>query len=175
MNAEIDPYPVSELQSRYSIGKQAVYNRLEALSIKPYKQGNRSFITLDQLLWLDQRHSHITAGGTMTDFISPQTESAISQVASLDTSTVPSQIESLVSLVEALALALKPVDPLAHLAHLERAANSGWLLTSSQVQQLLGVKPKVDKGEHSFSRGSFTFIKEGKIGGQTAWRVVKST
>ncbi len=95
MNAEIDPYPVSELQSRYSIGKQAVYNRLEALSIKPYKQGNRSFITLDQLLWLDQLHSHITASGTMTDFISPQTESAISQVASLDTSTVPSQIESL--------------------------------------------------------------------------------
>ncbi|MEW6496338.1 MAG: hypothetical protein AB1589_28020 [Cyanobacteriota bacterium] len=33
MNAEIDPYPVSELQNRYGIGKQAVYNRLEALSI----------------------------------------------------------------------------------------------------------------------------------------------
>ena len=43
---DIDPYPVSELQSRYSIGKQAVYNRLDALKIKPEKHGNRSYISL---------------------------------------------------------------------------------------------------------------------------------
>ncbi len=68
MNAEIDPYPVSELQGRYNIGKQAVYNRLDALYIKPTKQGNRSFITLEQLRSLDALQHHITAGGTMADF-----------------------------------------------------------------------------------------------------------
>ncbi len=31
---DIDPYPVSELQSWYNIGKQAVYNRLDALDTK---------------------------------------------------------------------------------------------------------------------------------------------
>lgn len=37
MMTDIDPYPVSELTNRYNIGKQAVYNRLEALDIKPKK------------------------------------------------------------------------------------------------------------------------------------------
>jgi hypothetical protein len=41
---DIDPYPVSELTNRYNIGKQAVYNRLEALKIKPVHQSNRSYI-----------------------------------------------------------------------------------------------------------------------------------
>lgn len=35
MNADLDTFPVSDLQTRYAIGKQAVYNRLEALEIKP--------------------------------------------------------------------------------------------------------------------------------------------
>jgi len=41
---DIDPYPVSELTNRYNIGKQAVYNRLEALKIKPAHHSNRSYI-----------------------------------------------------------------------------------------------------------------------------------
>ncbi len=186
MNAEIDPYPVSELQGRYNIGKQAVYNRLDALYIKPTKQGNRSFITLEQLRSLDALHHHITAGGTMADFQTRRSESPLSPVDTLDTPTGQTQAQdlvplpratdaaSLVSVVSAIAQAIRPTDPLAHLTHLERAATSGWLLTSSEVQQLIGIKPKVEPGGQSFTRGSFTFTKAGKIGGQTSWRVVKA-
>jgi hypothetical protein len=60
---DIDPYPVSELQSRYNIGKQAVYNRLEALKIKPEKQGNRSYVNYEQLEVLDGLDEHIARGG----------------------------------------------------------------------------------------------------------------
>jgi len=45
--AEIDPYPVAQLQARYGIGKQAVYNRLSALGIEPFKQGQKSYIGAD--------------------------------------------------------------------------------------------------------------------------------
>ncbi len=68
MKTEIDNFPVSQLQSRFSLGKQAVYNRLDALGIKPFKEGNRSYITADQLQLLDQLHEHINQGGTMAEF-----------------------------------------------------------------------------------------------------------
>jgi hypothetical protein len=64
---DIDPYPVSELTNRYNIGKQAVYNRLEALSIKQELHSNRSYISSAQLLLLDRLHEHIASGGTMAD------------------------------------------------------------------------------------------------------------
>jgi hypothetical protein len=169
---DIDPYPVSELTNRYNIGKQAVYNRLEALSIKPEKHSNRSYISSAQLLLLDRLHEHIASGGTMADFEPPQTESNISPVDLLDTSTGLSTSDDLVTLVERLATALKPAtSPLAHWEQLEKAVAHNWLLTTTDVKRVLGVKPKGD----SFSRGSFTFVRCGTIGNQAAWRVVKST
>jgi hypothetical protein len=41
MTVEIDPFPVAALLDRYNLGKQAVYNRIDALGIKTFKQGNR--------------------------------------------------------------------------------------------------------------------------------------
>ena len=72
MEVEIDNFPVSELQSRFNLGKQAVYNRLDALDIKPFKSGNRAYITADQLQLLDRIHEHLIQGGTMADFQSSQ-------------------------------------------------------------------------------------------------------
>lgn len=168
---DIDPYPVSELQSRYNIGKQAVYNRLDALKIKPDRQGNRSYITLEQLQVLDRLHDHITAGGTMADFQSPPMESSWSLVDSVDKTSGLSKTDDLITLIERIAAAIKPAEqPLAHLEQLEKAATNNWLLSTSEVQRVIGVKPK---GE-SFVRGSFTFVRSGKIGNQSAWRVVKS-
>jgi hypothetical protein len=169
---DIDPYPVSELTNRYNIGKQAVYNRLEALSIKPAHHSNRSYISSAQLLLLDRLHEHIASGGTMADFEPPQTESSLSPVDSLDVSSGLSRTDDLVTLVERIVTALRPAkEPLAHWEQLEKAVAHNWLLTTTDVKQVIGVKPKGD----SFSRGSFTFVRSGTIGNQAAWRVVKST
>lgn len=168
---EIDPYPVSELQGRYNIGKQAVYNRLDALKVKPEKHGNRSYITLEQLQILDRLHDHITAGGTMADFQPSPMESSLSLVDSVDKTTGLTKTDDLITLIERIAAALRPAEqPLAHLEQLEKAATNNWLLSTLEVQRVIGVKPK---GE-SFVRGSFTFVRFGKIGNQSAWRVVKS-
>ena len=167
----IDPYPVSELQERYGIGKQAVYNRLEALKIKPLKQGNRSYINSEQLEVLDRLDEHIASGGTMADFPPPGIESSLSLVDEVDKPTGLSKADDLITLIERIAAAIRPTaDPLAHYEQLEKAIANDWLLTTSEVQRVIGVKPKGER----FTRGSFTFVRSGKIGNQSAWRVMKS-
>ncbi|MEH2275423.1 MAG: hypothetical protein V7K40_11695 [Nostoc sp.] len=60
MTVEIDPFPVAALLDRYNLGKQAVYNRIDALDIKTFKQGNKSYITASaDVELLDQLHDHI--------------------------------------------------------------------------------------------------------------------
>jgi hypothetical protein len=73
-------------------------------------------------------------------------------------------------LVETIARHISATrDPLQHYVVLERAIASGWLLPTSEVRSLIGVKPSGDR----FQRGSFIFIRSGKIGAQSAWRVAK--
>jgi hypothetical protein len=108
----------------------------------------------------------------MADFEASITELSLSPVGSLDTSSGLTRTDDLVMLVERIAAAIKPAtEPLAHWEQLEKAVTHNWLLTSADVKRVIGVKPK---GEY-FPRGSFTFIRSGTIGNQTAWRVVKST
>ena len=198
MKTEIDNFPVSQLQSRFSLGKQAVYNRLDALGIKPFKEGNRSYITADQLQLLDQLHEHINQGGTMAEFkksaASPvdkteslvdKLESPVDKAASLvDTvergmnKSAANNLELMVQVVsagveKAIASSVQAKNPLWYMVELKRAADEGWLLTTKEIQELIGVKPRTKKGESTYTRGSFSFVKSGKIGGQTAWKVVK--
>lgn len=186
MTVEIDPFPVAALQDRYRLGKQAVYNRIDALQIQTFKEGNKSYITANDVERLDQLHDHISSGGKMDDFKSPRTELTTRPVDRLDTSTsrpvdtldTPTgQVNTLlevVALVEAIARHLQPADPLQHLKALEEAAAAGWLLSSVEVEGLIGYKPRVKKGEQQFTRGSFSFVRSGKIGNQSAWKVVKT-
>jgi hypothetical protein len=142
---DIDPYPVSELTNRYNIGKQAVYNRLEALKIKPSKQSNRSYISGYQLQALDRLHQHIASGGTMADFEASITSSPLNPVDSLDTSSGLTRTDDLVMLVERIAAVIRPTtEPLAHWEQLEKAVTHNWLLTSADVKRVIGVKPKGD-------------------------------
>jgi hypothetical protein len=56
---------------------------------------------------------------------------------------------------------------------LEKAEVAQWLLTTEEVEQLIGVKPQCHHDETSYQRGSWLFIKAGKIGSQIAWQVKK--
>lgn len=206
---DIDPYPISALQDRYGLSsRQAVYDRINALGIKPVARGK---ISSEQLDILDKLNEHIKAGGAIADFANPKDKldkHAASREAKptasfanaaptprtelarspLDLANIPVDkldnlpelasdsmtLENLTRLVEAIATLTKPEpEPLQHLIWLERAATSGWLLTTADVKNLTGVEPRTRKGERSFNRGSFAFIKSGKIGNQTAWKVLK--
>ena len=79
------------------------------------------------------------------------------------------------AVANAIAEKMTPPSPTWYLAELERARASGWELTTSQVKDLIGVKPSCKEGKKTFKRGSFIFVKSGKIGNQTSWKVKKVT
>jgi hypothetical protein len=56
-----------------------------------------------------------------------------------------------------------------HWEQLEKVCNNGWLITTKEVHQLCGAKPK----EKQWQRGSFILTRTGKIGNQATWLVEK--
>jgi hypothetical protein len=90
----------------------------------------------------------------------------------------PPAMEAIAAALDRLSETLRarpqpPVNPLWYMEVLERACASSGILASEEIHQLIGVQPTCPKGHDSFRRGGWVFIKTGKLGGQTAWRVSK--
>lgn len=83
--------------------------------------------------------------------------------------------ESLVKLETTLVSRLQPSNPLWYMDVLEKAEAANWILSTEEVEQLIGVKPQCHHDETSYHRGNWVFIKVGKIGAQTGWRVQRQT
>lgn len=184
-DTHIDTYPVADLLDRYALNsKQSLYNRLNALGIKPQKQGNKSFVTADQLRTLDALHNHLLAGKALSEFpldaseeaSNPDPASALVPVAdALDVAPSSTGLGGLdeggdlIGLIEAIAKALRPADPLGEYEALEKAVSNGWILATGKVKELTGSKPVGEEWEW----GGFTFRRAGKLGNQLGWRVEK--
>jgi hypothetical protein len=188
-------FPVGELKDRYGISKQGIINRRKYLKISTYKIGNKSYITEDDLDLLDRLHQFLNKNPTasMQDF--RQEQSSESKLVGVPTDrssestlpTVPIEPTSLTILdnqnvtrmsldsntIEEIAYKFQRSNPLWYMNILENARASNWLLTTSEVRELIGVKPKTKKGEKTYKRGNWLFIKSGRIGNQTAWKVIK--
>jgi hypothetical protein len=184
---EIDLVPVSQLPSRYGIARSALYTRLKDLKLEPEKQGKKAFVDASQLERLDALHSHIQKGGTTGAFLkqsespgqlarqdSPGQSSAIVQDSPGQIDTSPTA--ALVTVIEAIVKRLMPAPSrLSYLRELEEACSQGWLLSTSELADLLGLTSGTitDYGEE-FSDAGFTFTRAGKRkGGEIAWRVGK--
>jgi hypothetical protein len=66
-----------------------------------------------------------------------------------------------------------PSNPLWYMPILEQADTQGWIISSEEVEQLIGIKPHCDSGHNFFMRGCWKFVKVGKIGTHSSWRVIK--
>ncbi len=184
---------VTELLNRYKLKtRQAFYDRVKSLGIVlPKDARGHSYATPEQIKLLDQLHDYLrTPGTTLSGFV-PVSEIGVVQVVDtpLDTSNgasiTPSSeknleypdkvnsLELLEQLVGAIAANIQVQSPLWHQEELEKAAVGGWLLSTAEVKQLIGVKPYSKKDSNIYERGSWQFIKVGKIGGATAWKVQK--
>lgn len=166
----METYPISELQQRYGLtSRQAVYDRIKALSIEPIARGKLSSEQLDKLDKLDK---HLKSGGTLSDFESSRTEvfRAEAAIEPAAATAINQDRENFLELIEAIARHISATrDPLQHYAALERAIASGWILTTAEVRALIGVKPSGDR----FKRGAFAFIRADKVGSQAGWKVEK--
>jgi len=103
-----------------------------------------------------------------SDSLVPIEEPPIKTVSSKPDSSQYNQLSFLENLMEvgiAIAKNIKP--PLESYRELEEAIKNKWLLPTSTVVQLVGAKP-VGK---EWVRGSFRFVRSGKIGQESAWLV----
>jgi hypothetical protein len=66
-----------------------------------------------------------------------------------------------------------PHNPLWYMSILEQVDTQGWIISSEEVEQLIGIKPHCASGHNSFVRGCWKFVKVGKIGTHSSWRVIK--
>ncbi len=180
---------VKELLDRYSLSsRKSLYSRLEAAQIKlPKDDDGKAYATEQMISLLDDLDKHIKNGGTLKNYtpVTPVTThpETFDNGHSLDNTTQTTQVtthmsrEELLGVIEVLGTAiaskLQPVDPISYNASLEKAQANNWILSTSEVQQLIGIKPSCKKGKKTFTRGCWTFIKTGKMGSQTGWRVSK--
>ncbi len=183
---------VKELCDRYSLSsRKSLYSRLEAAGVKlPKDDDGKAYATEQIIQKLDDLDKHIKNGGTLKNY-TPVTsvtthleatdnedylDSVVDKTQLTTQSTTQMSREELLEIIEVLGTAiarqLKP-DPIAYNASLEKAQANNWILSTSEVQQLIGVKPSCKKGKNVFIRGCWTFIKTGKMGSQTGWRVSK--
>ena len=161
---------INTLGDRYGLkSRQGVYDRLKDLKIKPARRGK---VTQEDLLLLDELDKHINSGGTIENFVkSPE----VLSTDKMDKWDEPEQsevstIEMLMALIERIVLHQRILpSPLSRFEELEKAVIGGWILPTSLVQEIAGTVPK----GNNFTRGSFVFIRTGKVGREAGWIVQK--
>lgn len=136
--------------------------------------------------WLDEDAASQPPSTTETkpaDLVTSEIEEAPESPLSSSPPKMASNLQ-LVQQLEAIADALdelkttlvprlQPVNPLWYMDVLEKAETANWILTTEEIEQLIGIKPHCHHDETSYRRGSWVFIKAGKIGAQLGWRVKK--
>ena len=86
------------------------------------------------------------------------------------------QLKAIASSLDRLATASSKQpdpNPLWYMDVLEKAIANNWILSTDEVEKLIGVKPHCHHDEGSFARGTWIFTKAGKIGAQLGWKVSK--
>ncbi|ACK74150.1 conserved hypothetical protein (plasmid) [Gloeothece citriformis PCC 7424] len=186
---EVDQIPLSTLPSRYDIARSALYTRLKDLKIEPIKQGKKAYVNSEHLQLLDELHEHISKGGTTNEFLKQRANFSTglsrtnertktkSELVIDSTGQITIQPSGTLSVVEAIVNRLLPAtgNRLAYLRELEEAYEKGWLLSTSEVADLLGLSPKtVREYGKKFTDAGFVFTRAGtRKGGEIAWTIDK--
>lgn len=179
---ELFDFPIKELPERYSLARSAVYVRMKRLNITPHTQGNRSYINASELDLLDDLHDFLCedSSRTIEGFLrglsvvelTPQALSSTGQLARRQTGHIPGQSFTEVQCQpESHAARLKERFEL-----LDRAANRGWLLSTSDLALLIGLEPASVVRHEQLSRWGFTFVKcAERTGREINWVVKRPT
>jgi hypothetical protein len=176
---ELFDFPIKQLPERYGLVRSAVYVRMKRLNITPHTQGNRSYINANQLDLLDDLHDFLCedSSRTIDDFLrnlsavelTPQALSLAGQLSRQQIGHLPGQ-----PLPE---FSYKPGSYAAQLRErfefLDRASSRGWLLSTSDLAQLIGLEPTTVVKHEQLSRWGFTFVKSVQRTGREVNWVVK--
>ncbi len=175
---QVDRVAVKSLTSRYKIGRTALYERFKQINIEPQKDGNRSYVCSMQLSRLDKLDNHLNAGGSFESFRAteniadfPKTPEIISPTLErINQEEAPPQLDlpSVVyKLIEVIGTQRQMRSHLEQYRELEEIALRGWILRTSTIYEITHFKPRGTEATH----GCFRFLKAGKIGRESAWKV----
>lgn len=183
-DAQIDRLQVSQLEDRYNLARSAVYTRLDALGIKPEKIGNKAYINAEQIGLLDDLHQFIKAGGNTPEFLDrrglTKPEKTSSGQSSGLSSVQPDTIQLVAAIAAEMAARLQPPatnpTPLANYEALEKAAQNGWQLRTSEIAELLDLSlDEIKQYSDRFYDAGFMFTRVGyRSQGEVAWKVSKA-
>jgi hypothetical protein len=172
---------IQQLLSRYNLKtRQSIYNWCKALQIELNKdKSGRVYLTPDQVEQLDLLKKHLSIPGNTLANFTPVSQVSIETLdTSIDSELRHLEINDLTAILlrdilSILQSKLPETDLLWYHSVLERASDRCWLISTSQICRLIGTKPLTRNGDIVYKRGNWIFIKQGKIGRETAWRVVK--
>lgn len=121
--------------------------------------------------------SPITSSNDGLERLETKPVASSSQTQSNPESQLARQLEAIAKILPQLATALsskqQSPNPLWYMDVLERAIANNWILSTDEVEKLIGVKPHCEHDVNVYYRGSWIFSKAGKVGAQLGWKVSK--
>lgn len=173
-NAVLDSISIPQLQERYSLStRQAVYNRLDKLGIKP----DRGKINSEQLAQMDQMHLELqdpNKGATLAPMSSVSTGQVQKSSRQLD-NQLTIQPEMMLAMFEALRPQQPEPSAIASLKErlelLELCCQQGNTLSTSELSQVLGLKADSLRDKKSHSQYGYSFRRAGKHSHELAWSI----
>ena len=107
----------------------------------------------------------------------PDLAAAPTTTSSPPNSQISELLANISSRLEKLEISINkhliPSNPLWYMSILEQVDAQGWIISSEEVEQLIGTKPHCAPDRNSFVRGCWKFVKAGKVGTHSSWRVIK--
>jgi hypothetical protein len=177
-NGEIDRLTINQLIERYRLARSALYKRIEALGIESQKIGGKAYFSAAQVKLLDELHDFVQRGGNNAQFVELRGIQPQSPKSEESTGLTPGQGDFL-SMFNRMLPFLKPAapepDPLEYFEKLEQACRNEWLLSTSELANLLGMSvAEIKQYGDRFQEAGFVFRQSGyRAGGELAWRVSK--
>jgi hypothetical protein len=166
----IHHHPVAQVQQESGLSRSAFYKRMAQAGVKPKRIGQNSFLTQEHVQALDALAAYIQTGANPDMFpgrlqTSPELSLVQAETRFPAAAPVEEAEEDQEAPEELVAAAVQHLDGL--LSFLTKAARNSWELPTSQVELLVGARPR----GATFSRYGFTFRPAGKHGQETSWRV----
>lgn len=172
-----------ENAGRFTFGKSKLYEMFNLLGIERFKkEGDRAaFITLDDLQRLDE---YIAIANTQGKQAAAEFARKGADDSALLTKPQPTAIDSgvpeysdapmssfsaAIALVDEMIrreLLMPHFDALAPQRQLKEAAEEGWVLSTAQVREILGLK-----SWSGSDRYGFRFERAGNVGSSAGWKV----
>jgi hypothetical protein len=176
MEAKTVRYPVADLMARFGISKTILYQRFKVLKIQTFRVGKTAYVSSEQLALLDSLHEHLKSGKSTAEFLEvagllpleppqqPSIELSHEQMASAAIRQSPSTTQADVQC---------PLHWTERIRFLEDAFTHRWLLSTSQLAELIGLSPMTLARMHECDRNGFQFVRAGMNGSEIAWEVKK--